>query len=151
MRRHELTDEQWSVIRNVLPSKAATGRPRSDLRRIINGIFWIVRTGAPWRDVPERYGPWQTVYDWFNRWRKDGTWDRLLAALQMRLDRDGRIDWDLWCVDGRNIRASRAAAGGGEKGGPKNRQTTLWGAREADSAAKSTWLLTAEACPWPPK
>lgn len=95
MRRHELTDEQWELVEKELPSDARTGRPRSDMRRVMNGVFWILRTGAPWRDLPGRYGPWQTVYHWFNQWRKDGTWDRLVERLQMRLDREGRIDWDL--------------------------------------------------------
>jgi transposase len=146
MRRYELTDEQWEFLKEFLPQKAATGRPPSNLRMIVNGVFWILRSGAPWRDLPRRYGPWKTVYHWFNQWRKDGTWDRILEQLQIRLDREGRIDWDLWCVDGSSIRASRAAAGGGEKGGRTNRQTTLWAAQEAASAPSCTWLLTAEAC-----
>jgi transposase len=118
---------------------------------VLNAIFWLLRTGAPWRDLPERYGPWQTVYEWFNRWRSDGTWDRMLQALQICLDRQGRIDWDLWCVDGTTVRASRAAAGAGKKGAPKNPQTTLWAAQEADSARNCTSLQTAEACPLPSK
>jgi transposase len=151
MHRHELTDEQWQVIDKRMPVVAGTGRPRSDLRTIWNGVFWVLRTGAPWRDLPERYGSWQTVYHWFNQWSRDGTWDRLLQALQIRLDAEGRIDWDLWCVDGSSIRASRAAAGGGKKRARKSLKTTLWAAREADSGAKCTWLLTAEACRSPRK
>jgi len=151
VRRHELTDEQWASLKDLLPTPSARGRPRSDLRAVLNAIFWLLRTGAPWRDLPERYGPWQTVYEWFNRWRRDGTWDRMLQALQIRLDRQGRIDWDLWCVDGTTIRASRAAAGGGKRGAAQNPRTTLWAAHEADSARNCTWLLTAQACPLPSK
>jgi len=151
VRRHELTDEQWASLKDLLPTPSARGRPRSDLREVLNAIFWLLRTGAPWRDLPERYGPWQTVYEWFNRWRRDGTWDRMLQALQIRLDRQGRIDWDLWCVDGTTIRASRAAAGGGKRGAAQNPRTTLWAAHEADSARNCTWLLTAQACPLPSK
>jgi len=147
MKRHGVTDEQWETIEPFMPVPKATGRPLSDLRIIVEGVLWIVRTGAPWRDLPERFGPWQTVYDWFNRWRKDRTWDHLLEALQIRLDTEGRIDWDLWCVDGSNIRASRAAAGGGKKGGRKSQKTTLWAARAADSGQNSIWSLTATACP----
>ena len=120
MRRDELSDEQWSLLEDLLPAPSARGRPRRDLREVLNAIFWLLRTGAPWRDLPERYGPWQSVYDWFNRWRRDGTWDGMLKALQIRLDRQGRIDWDLWCIDGTTVRASRAAAGAGKKGAPKN-------------------------------
>jgi transposase len=151
MRRHELTDEQWDVLKELLPAPLLRGRPRRDLREMLNAIFWLLRTGAPWRDLPERYGPWQTVYEWFNRWRRDGTWDKMLEALQIRLDGEGRIDWDLWCVDGTNVRASRAAAGGGKRGALKNPRTTLWAAREADSAQNCTWLLTAGAFRSPSK
>jgi transposase len=146
MRRHELADEQWALLKDMFAPASKRGRPRADLRQVLNAIFWLLRTGAPWRDLPERYGPWQTVYHWFNQWRRGGTWDRMLQALQIRLDRQGRIDWDLWCVDGTTIRASRAAAGAGKRGARKNPQTTLWAAREADSARNCTWLLTAEAC-----
>ena len=151
MRRHALSDEQWSMISELLPPPARTGRPRRDVRRVIEGILWIVRTGAPWRDLPERFGPWQTVYHWFNAWSRDGTWDRILEALQRRLNAEGRIDWDLWCVDGTHIRATRAAAGAGKKGGLMSPATTHWAARAADSAPSSTWLLTARACPSPSK
>ena len=150
MKRHELTEEQWHAIQPILPPRTATtGRPPSDPRVMLNGIFWILRTGAPWRDLPERLGPWQTVYDHFSRWRADGTYDRILKTLQIRLDRDGKIDWDLWCIDGSSVRASRASAGADKKASgvtATNRPTTLWVARAADSRASSTWLLTAKAC-----
>jgi len=150
MKRHEVTDEQWEVIQPILPKRTAkTGRPPSDPRLMLNGILWILRTGSPWRDLPERFGPWQTVYDHFAKWRALGAYDRILEALHIRLDADGVIDWDLWCIDGSSVRASRAAAGASKKAAVatrKSRKTTLWAAREADSAASSTWLLTAEAC-----
>jgi transposase len=152
MRRYELTDAQWELICDLLPSnKGQRGCPWKDHRTVLNAIVWVLRTGAPWRDLPERYGPWQTVYDRFGRWQREGLFDRILEQLQIRLDAEGKIDWDLWCVDGSSIRASRAAAGGGKKGANKSPKTTLWAAREADSAASCTWLLTAEACPLPRK
>jgi transposase len=150
MKRHEVTDEQWEVIQRILPKRTAkTGRPPSDPRLMLNGILWILRTGSPWRDLPERFGPWQTVYDHFAKWRSLGAYDRILEALHIRLDADGTIDWDLWCIDGSSVRASHAAAGASKKAAVamgKSRKTTLWAAREADSAASSTWLLTVEAC-----
>jgi len=149
MKRHELTSEQWSLIEPLLSPVAKTGRPPKDRRVMLNGILWILRTGAPWRDLPERFGAWRTVYGYFQQWRADGTFDRILEALQIRLDREGKIDWDLWCIDGSNVRAARAAAGASKKVSPDTRtspKTTLWAAREADSAASSTWLLTVEAC-----
>jgi transposase len=118
---------------------------------MLSGMMWILRTGAPWRDLPERYGPWKTVYHYFNRWRKEGVFDRILEALQIRLDAKGYVDWDLWCVDGSSIRASRAAAGVSKKAAGstrKSRKTTRWAARVADSGASSTWLLTARAFRW---
>jgi transposase len=150
MKRHELTDEQWELVHPILPPRTArTGRPPSDPRQMLNGILWILRTGAPWRDLPERLGPWQTVYDHFRNWRRKGVYDRILEALQIRLDRNGQIDWDLWCIDGSSVRASRAAAGAGKKVAAdtlRSRKTTVWAARAADSQANSTWLLTAGAC-----
>jgi transposase len=112
--------------------------------------MWILKTGAPWRDLPERLGPWQTVYHYFNEWRKQGIYDRIIEALQIRLDGNGQIDWDLWCVDGSSTRASRAAAGASKKVASdtrRNQKTTLWAAREADLGASFTWLLTVQGCP----
>ncbi|HET8630439.1 MAG TPA: IS5 family transposase [Thermomicrobiales bacterium] len=78
-------------------------------RQVIDGILWRLRVGAPWRDVPGRYGPWQTCYDRFARWRRDGTWDRLLALAQSAADAAGELDWTI-CVDGTVVRADQHAA-----------------------------------------
>ena len=146
MRRYELTDEQYELISDLLPRNGKRGGQWNDHRVTLNGIFWILHSGAQWREMPERYGKWQSVYDRFNRWRKNGMIDRFLQRLQMRLDKEGRIDWDLWCIDGTNVRASRSAAGAGKSKTPrKNRQTTHWAAAEAGGAASSIWLLTAKA------
>jgi transposase len=148
LKRHELTDLQWKIVRPLLPAcTAKTGRPPKDLRVMLNGLFWILRTGAPWRDLPERFGPWQTAYDYFSRWRREGIFERILAALQVRLDREGRLDWDLWCIDGTHVRASRAAAGASKKVSsamPANRGITHWAAAEADMDRRCIWLLTAK-------
>ena len=154
MHRHQLTDEQWSIVEPLIPQKhARTGRPPAEARRMLDGIMWILRTGAPWRDLPERFGPYQTVYDYYSNWRESGVFDRVLEALQVRLDREGKIDWDLWCIDGSHVRAARCAAGAGKKvsGSTRmkgSRRTTRWAAAAADSAASSTWLLTAAALRW---
>ena len=153
MRRHQLTDGQWNVVEPlVVRRRARTGRPPEDPREMLDGIFWILRTGAPWRDLPERFGPWQTVYDYFSAWRQGGVFARILEALQVRLDRDGRIDWDLWCIDGSSVRAARCAAGADKKvaaGTNRSQPITHWAAAAADSGASSTWSLTATAFPWP--
>lgn len=149
MKRHELTDEQWSVVEPHLPARdARTGRPAANRRIVLNGVFWILHTGAPWRDLPERFGPWQTVYHHFAMWRRDGVFLRIVEALQIKLDRRGLIDWNLWCIDGANVRASRAAAGAGKKVSadtPKSRPTMRWAAAEAGLDRSSIWLLTARA------
>jgi transposase len=76
-KRYELTDEQWQVIEPILPKRTATtGRKPKDPRQMLNGIVWVLRSGAPWRDVPERYGRWKTVYDYYWRGRDNGTFDR---------------------------------------------------------------------------
>jgi transposase len=121
MKRHELSDEQWDAIKDLLPAPKERGRRPADPRLMLNGMLWIVRTGAAWRDLPERFGPWETVYGRFNAWSQDGTFDRVLSRLQAELDASGGIDWDLFCIDGSTVRASRAAAGAQEKRGLRNR------------------------------
>jgi transposase len=114
MHRYELTDGQWACIAPLFPgndSDRPPGRPWHEHRQIVNGVLWHLHTGAPWRDLPERYGPWQTVYDRFNGWRQDGTWATIVDVLLLRLDKAGLIDRDLWLIDASIIRASRAAAG----------------------------------------
>lgn len=78
-RRYELTDFEWSIIAPLLPNKPR-GVPRVDDRMVLNGIYWRLRTGSPWADIPERYGPYTTCYNRFVRWAKVGVWDRIFAA-----------------------------------------------------------------------
>lgn len=111
VRRYELSDEAFARVADLLPANGRRGAQWHDHRTILNGIFWILHSGAQWRELPERYGPWQTVYWRYNRWRQDGTIDRMLERLQLQLDAEGRIDVALWCIDATQIRASRAAAG----------------------------------------
>ena len=87
MGRHELTDEEWAIIQPLLPNKPR-GVARVDDRPVINGILWRFRTGAPWRDIPERYGPRTTLYNRFVRWRAAGVWDRILTAVSEAYDGD---------------------------------------------------------------
>lgn len=111
-RRHELTDEQWNKLKPLLPpQQPETGRPRKSHRKIINGILWILNTGAPWRDLPDRYGPWETVYSRFNKWRKDGLWQKLFKRLQVNADEQGNVQWEIHFVDSTIVRAHQDAAG----------------------------------------
>jgi transposase len=122
MRRHELTEAEWARLAPLLPPPRG-GRPRKDDRLVIDGILWKLATGAPWRDLPERYGPWQSVYTRFRRWTRAGAWDRLLAAVQRRADAAGELDWAAHFVDGTVIRAHQHAAGA--RGGIRRRRRSV--------------------------
>ena len=135
MRRHELTEAEWARLAPLLPpQKPASGRPAEDHRRILNAILWKLRTGAPWRDLPERYGAWSTVHCRFRRWRLAGVWDRVLAAVQQQADAAGQLDWSVHFVDGTVVRAHQHAAGA--KKGTRRRKRS--GAARAASVRKST-------------
>jgi transposase len=124
-RRYELTDEAWERIVPLLPKQTRGGR-WNDHRVTLNGIFWILNSGAQWRDMPDRYGRWPSVYHRYQRWTRDGLFDRLLQRLHLALDEDGRIDWSAFNVDGSNIRADRSAAGARKKRAKESRSTTPW-------------------------
>jgi transposase len=123
MGRGDLSNEQWARLEPLLPKGIKSGRPpKWSKRQLIDGIRWRTRTGAPWRDVPARYGPWQTVYGLFRRWQRDGTWQQLLTALQAQADAKGLITWEV-SVDSTVTRAHQHAAGArnGGTGNAKNR------------------------------
>ena len=128
--------------------------PRSTLgdRLFIEAVLYRAKTGLPWRDLPERFGPWQTVYDHFSKWRKSGVYAAIIDALQVKLDDRGKIDWELWCVDGSVVRGSRAAAGADKKvsnATPTSLRTTRWAAAEAGLGPSSIWSRMATARRWP--
>ncbi|WP_406840859.1 IS5 family transposase [Streptomyces sp. AHU1] len=116
MGRGDLTDEQWVVLEPLLPRGMKAGRPPVwSRRRLIDGIRFRVRTGAPWRDVPIGYGPWNRIYDLFRRWQRNGTWHRILTWLQAGRDVKGAIVWDL-SVDSTVCRAHQHATGARKRG-----------------------------------
>lgn len=131
MARGDLTDAQWERMEPFLPTNDRPGHPWEDHRKVINGILWVQRTGAPWRDLPERYGPWQTCYDRLGRWQRDGTWKRILEAVQAEADADGTLSWE--CVlDATVVKAHQHAAGApkrpkGKKGARKQPLSLLEG------------------------
>lgn len=140
MGRGDLTNAQWERLEPLLPGGKKPGRPRTwNRRQLIDGIRWRTRTGAPWRDLPERYGPWDRAYDLFRRWQRDGTWSRILTQLQAEADAKGLITWDV-SVDSTIARAHQHAAGARKKGifkrslpaaSTPSPTTTASGAREA--------------------
>ncbi len=103
MSRYDLTDFEWRIIEPLLPNKPR-GVPRVDDRRVLNGIFWVLRSGAPWRDLPDRYGPRTTCYNRFKRWRKAGVWDRLMDAITV-----AHVG-DIQMIDSTSVRAHQQAA-----------------------------------------
>ena len=110
IRRYELTDAEWESLSPHLPSTVTGGRPREDDRRVLNGIVWKIRSGAPWRDVPARYGSWRSIYTRFRRWALNGTFENMLTAAQAQADVNADIDW-LVSVDSTIVRAHQHAAG----------------------------------------
>ena len=112
MARGDLTDPQWQRLEPLLPpQKPPTGRPGRDHRKVLNGILRVQRTGAPWRDLPERYGKHATVSSRLYRWREAGLGDRIFEAVQAEADHEGRLDWEVHYVDATTIRAHQHAAG----------------------------------------
>jgi transposase len=110
-RRYALTDTQWERLRPLLPEGKPTGRPARDSRHLLDAMPWVLHAGAPWRDLPERFGPWQTAYHRFSLYRKVGVWQRVLETLQSQAG----LDHSQWNLDGTVVRAARPAAGAAKK------------------------------------
>ncbi|WP_345614225.1 IS5 family transposase [Streptomyces sanyensis] len=125
MGRGDLTNAEWSRLRAHLPATGRRGGRWSSHRKVINGILFRERTGVPWRDLPARFGRWKTVYERHRRWSADGTWDRILRAVQADADTEGRVDWSMVSVDSTSCRAHHHAAGARKKAPrvPKKRST----------------------------
>jgi transposase len=115
MRRHEISDDQWDRIEGMLPGKAGDpGVTAKDNRLFINAVLWIAKTGVPWRDLPVRFGLWNTVWKRFSNWSRNGVWERVFRELQ-----DPDLEWLL--IDSTVIRAHQHAAGA-KKGVPTKRK-----------------------------
>ena len=135
MHRGDLTNAPWERLHPLLPpQKPPTGRPAVDHRRLLNGMLWSLRTGAPWHDLPERYGPWRTVASRFYRWQKAGGFQPLCDTVKPQADATGQLDWDVHCIDSTIVRAHQQAAGA-KKGMPTPKRS---GGAERASARKST-------------
>jgi transposase len=132
-RRHAISDEQWERIEGLLPGRAGTpGRPARDNRLFVDAVLWVGKTGAPWRDLPERFGDWNKTFRRFDRWAKRGVWERVFEALQ-----DPDLEWLI--LDSTVIRAHPCAAGAKKRPtGPGARTSRPWGGAGAASAPRST-------------
>jgi transposase len=131
--RYDLTDFEWSVIEPLLPMDRRGPKPKNN-RQIINGMFYVLRAGSPWRDLPERYGPYTTVYNRFNRWRKAGIWDRLMDAIVKA--HDGKVQM----IDSSIVRVHQHASGV-----KKRVEFVVWGEAEAASPRRSMRASTRRA------
>lgn len=122
MTRYELSDAQWHKIKDTLPGRLETvGVTAKDNRQFVNGVLWVLRSGAHWKDMPERYGNWKSAHKRFTRWAKAGIWEQIFNVLL----KDHKNTWVM--IDSTIVRAHQQAICG--KGGPKTR---LWGVHEED-------------------
>ncbi|NBF08131.1 IS5 family transposase [Pseudomonas sp. Fl4BN1] len=115
-KRYELSDAAWDLVADLFVENRRTGRPRVADRLMLNGVLWVLCSGAAWRDMPERFGPWSTVYQRFRDWRNRGTFNLMLKRLHIRLNERGLIDLETWMIDSTAVRATRASSGAGKKG-----------------------------------
>ena len=137
--RYRLSDAQWEQLQGLLPPNGRRGGQWKDHRLMIDGILWALSDGGPWRNLPEYFGPWQSVYDRFRRWTRKGLWDKILRHLQARKMNRGQIDWSLFAIDGTVVRAHQSAAGASKKKAPPaSPRTTPWAAAGAASAPRRT-------------
>ncbi|MBL9156992.1 MAG: IS5 family transposase [Verrucomicrobiales bacterium] len=159
----DLTDKQWDIVKTILPPdpvrEDGRGRPWTDQRTNLNGILWILRTGAPWADLPERYGSYQTVHRRFQRWRKEGFFEDLLVALAEDLRERGGLNLEECFIDGTFVSAKK---GGAKSGRPKRGKGTkimaivdgnglpVAGRTESASPAEVTLVEDTLDCLWVP-
>lgn len=127
MHRHALTDDQWKKLQPALPHQAAGPRSKLGDRLFIDAVLYRAKTGLPWRDLPERFGPWKTVYNRFNNWAERGCWESIFKALQLETDEVGSI------VDGSVVKAHQDSSGG--KGGS---DAIIWAVLEEAFPPRST-------------
>ena len=130
--RFDLSDEEWMLLEPLMPQSRKSAR--ADDRKVMNAIFYVLRTGMPWRDLPERYGPYTTAYNRFNRWSRRGIWKKIFDRLASK-SRDS-----LYLIDSTIVKAHRAASGA--KGGSKTRRSA---SAAAGGARKSMRSSTARA------
>ena len=122
---YRLSDAQWEQIRDLLPSNGGRGGQWKDHRAMIDGILHVLSDGGRWRNLPPEFGPWQTVYDRFRKWTREGLWDRLLDKLRARKEAAGEIDFRLFAIDGSSVRAHQSAAGAPKKSGRRTSRPTM--------------------------
>lgn len=120
-KRYELPDAAWELVADLFIEARRGGRPRADDRLMLNGVLWVLCSGAAWRDMPKRFGPWSTIYQRFRDWRKRGIFDQFLKRLHIRLNEHGLIDLNTWVIDSITVRGRRTSSSA-EKNWPEEPQ-----------------------------
>lgn len=115
-KRYELSDAKWKMVADLFNAHWRTGRPTVDDRPMLNGVLWLLCSGATWRDMPERFRPWSTVYQRFRDWRNQGAFNKMLRWLLLKLNSQGLIDLNTWCIDSIAVSAIRDSAKGQKRG-----------------------------------
>jgi transposase len=123
--RYDLSDKAWDIVADLFVGPIRRGGPRRDDRKTLNGILWVLRSGAPWRDLLDELGPWSSVYQRYRDWRNQRVFDQMLKRLQLKLNEHGQIDLKTWMIDSTAVRASCSSAGTGKKGGLMSLTITL--------------------------
>ena len=109
---YELPNAAWDLVADIFNESRRSGRPRTDDRLMLNGVLWVLCSGAAWRDMPERFGPWSTVYQRIRHWCNRGAFDQMLKRLHIKLNEHGLIDLETWMIDSTAVRATRASSDG---------------------------------------
>ena len=127
----DLTDEQWAIVEPLIPEEERSlqgkrGRPWRDPRDVLNGVLWILRTGAPWQDLPDRYPPYQTCHRRFQRWVQQGVMEAVLRTLAEDLKERGGLDVRECFIDGTFVAAKKGASGWERPSGAKVRRSWQW-------------------------
>ena len=122
MAHRDLTDAEWQLVFPLLPPPKRRGRPRADDRRTLNGIFWVMRTGAPWNDMPDRYGSDSTCHKRLKEWQEQGVWKGIWDGFLSSLDEQRRLDWHIAYIDGTFVPAKKGGPRSGSQGRTRARR-----------------------------
>ena len=136
LRRYELTDQEWKKIAPLLPPEKSgkPGRPSKDNRQMLNAMIWLARSGAPWRDLPERYGSWNSVYSRFRKWIEDGILDNIFRVLSLE------AELEELSLDASIVKAHQHSAGAKKGGAKRNRTQPWWSEYQNPCGSRFLWI-----------
>lgn len=148
VKRYEIPDAAWELVADLFGQPRRSGRPRADDRLMLNGVLWVLCSGAAWRDMPERFGPWSTIYQRFRDWRNQGAFDLMLKRLHIKPNEQGLIDLETWMIDSTAVRATRASSGAGKKGSSRRHSVPLCSPNYSRSFQHDQWYHAPDRTPW---